>query len=66
MGIAEFLPVFPKQLKADFGSALACVGTEVALSKVQESAGKSLPQSESQVSGHFTAEFCTSFGKAKH
>lgn len=25
MGIAEFLPVFPKQLKADFGSALACV-----------------------------------------
>lgn len=40
MGIAEFLPVFPKQLKADFGSALACLGTEVALSKVQESAGK--------------------------
>lgn len=33
MGIAEFPPVFPKQPKADLGSSLACVATEVSLSK---------------------------------
>lgn len=43
MGIAEFPPVFPKQPKTDLGSSLACLGTEVALSKVQQSAGKSVP-----------------------
>lgn len=66
MGIAEFPSVFPKQPKTHLCSSLACLGTEVALSKLQQSAGKSVPQSESQVSGHFTDEFCISFGKPKH
>lgn len=67
MGIAEFPPVFPEQPKTDLHPSLVCLGTEVvALSKVQQSAGKSVPQRESQGSGHFTAEFCISFGKQKH
>lgn len=66
MGIAEFPLVFPKQPKPDLGSSLPCLGTEAALSKVQQCAGKSVPQSESQVSGHLTAEFCISFRKPKH
>lgn len=66
MGVVEFPPVLPKQPKTDLGSSLPCLCTEVALSKVQQCADKSVPESESQVSGHLTVEFCTSFGKAKH
>lgn len=53
IGIAEFPPVFPKQPKTDLGSSLACLSTEVALPKVQQSADKSLPQLESQQNSVF-------------